>query len=70
MVNTFAVNGEKNGKQFASKVHGKCVQMRIYPFTKLGRNPRFTKKLQPNCLYISLLRFTLQKLLVPQQVLR
>ena len=43
--------------------------MHIRPFMKLGCNPCFTKELQPNCLYISLLRFTLQKLLVPQQIL-
>lgn len=55
MVNTFSVNGGRNGKQIASKVHGKCVQMYIRPFTKLGYNPYFTKELQPNCLYINYL---------------
>lgn len=67
MVNTFAVNGERNGKQIASKVHRKCVQMHICPFTKLGCNPCFTKELQPNRLYIKHLRFILPLLLVPQK---
>lgn len=70
MVNTFSVNGERNGKQIASKVHRKCVQMHIRPFMKLGCNPCFTKELQPNCLYINYLRITLPLLLVPLRVLR
>ena len=58
------------GKFQRSKVHGKCVQMRIFPFTKLGCNPCFTKELQPNFLYINLLRFILQPQLVPLQALQ
>lgn len=52
--------GVSFGKFQRSKVHGKCVQMCICPFTKLGCNPCFTKELQPNCLYIILLHLTLQ----------
>lgn len=44
---------QKLVKQIVAKVHGKCAQMHIRFFTKLGRNPCFTKKLQPNCLYIN-----------------
>ena len=58
------------GKFQCSKVHGKCVQMHVRPFTKLGCNPCFTKELQPNFLYFSLLLFTLPPLLVPLQALQ
>ena len=58
------------GKFQRSKVHGKCVQMRIRPFTKLGCNPYFTKELQPNFLYFNLLRFTLRLLPAPLQALQ
>lgn len=44
--------GVSFGKFQRSKVHGKCVQMCIRPFTKLGCNPCLIKELQPNYLYI------------------
>lgn len=58
------------GKFQRSKVHGKCVQMHVRPFTKLGRNPCLTKELQPIFLCFSLLLFTLPLLLVPLQALQ
>ena len=65
-----AAYGVSFGKFQRSKVHGKCVQMHVRPFTKLGRNPCLTKELQPIFLCFSLLLFTLPLLLVPLQALQ
>ena len=58
------------GKFQRSKVHGKCVQMHVRPFMKLGCNPCLTKELQPNRLHINHLRFTLPLLPAPLQALQ
>ncbi len=58
------------GKFQRSKVHGKCVQMHVRPFMKLGCNPCQTKELQPNNLYVNHLRFTLQPMPAPLQALQ
>lgn len=58
------------GKFQRSKVHGKCVQMHVRPFMKLGCNPCLIKELQPNLLYINHLRFTLPLLPAPLQALQ
>ena len=58
------------GKFQRSKVHGKCVQMHVRPFMKLGCNPCFTKELQPNRLYVNHLRFTLRPMPAPLQALQ